>query len=105
LLDIDEDSMSNARAAEMTVQTLRALGRLDAVDEAAVQAVLSLAEAVDTEPHNAAMWREYQSALRALREIGPDDGDHDEIAELIEAIRGTAQVVDEAKPEPRNSRR
>jgi hypothetical protein len=97
--------MSNEAAARTTVDTLRALGRLEAGDEAAAQATLSLAAAVDAEPHNAALWREYQSALRALREIGPDDADHDGINELIEAIRGTAQVVDETKPRSRNARR
>lgn len=63
------------------MEALELAGRLEKVDEAKVQAVRSMAAALDTNPHNAQMWREYGEALERLT----DDGDSDDgtVANLL----------------------
>lgn len=97
--------MTNVQAVARMVESLRALGRVEPVDEPLVQAVTSLALAVDSEPGNASLWREYRAAvgdLRALNSAGTND---DEIGRIIAAIRGGAEVGDTAPAKPRDSRR
>lgn len=65
----------NAAAIAKVVRTLTELGRLEAVDAAVVQAAQSLAEAVDAQPDNASLWREYRAAEAALRSCGQGKND------------------------------
>ena len=66
---------SNAAGLE---RTLKALGdRLDEDDEALVALARGLATAVDTDPGNAALWREYRAAVTALTLAGADRVDDD----------------------------
>jgi Spy/CpxP family protein refolding chaperone len=51
---------------EQTLKELRRLGRIEKIDAAAVQALRSMAFALDAEPQNAALWRQYREALREL---------------------------------------
>jgi len=53
--------------------------RLSDADEALVVMVKGLARAVDEDPQNAALWREYRAAMSLLREAAtPDDSDDGE---------------------------
>ena len=63
---------ANAKAIEVTLAELRRMGRLEQVDEARVQAVRSMAEALDLNPFNSQMWKEYREAIGGLT---ADDGD------------------------------
>jgi len=68
----------NAGGLERTIKALTASGRLDHDDDAALIAMArGLAAAVDAEPGNAALWREYRAAVTALVEVGVDDADDD----------------------------
>ncbi|MGH2711383.1 MAG: hypothetical protein ACRDH9_09300 [Actinomycetota bacterium] len=72
-------------------QTLRAIPG-EAIDAARVQMLRSLAAAVDTDPTNAQLWKQYREALAdLLREDSSVDGD---LHAALEAIRGAAQMGD-----------
>ena len=75
---------TNAQGLE---RTLKALGdRLDEDDEALVALARGLAAAVDADPANAALWREYRAAVTALSLAGADKVD-DDTAEFLLSIR------------------
>ena len=77
---------SNATGLERTLKALTAAGRLDDADQALVALARSLAVAVDAEPENAALAREYRAALVALSSAGSDNLD-DDTREFILSIR------------------
>jgi hypothetical protein len=64
---------TNRGQLEQTLKELRRLGRTGKIDAAAVQALRSMAFALDGDPSNAALWRQYREALREL--TADDDGD------------------------------
>lgn len=76
--------LTNAEAAQLTVDRLRSAKALDDVDEATVQAFLSLAKAVDDPDAKADMWREYRAAIAALREVAAGGSDDDTTAFLVQ---------------------
>ena len=86
--------MTNAEATAATVTALLAAGTLDAQRDAAIiQQAKSLAAAVDADPGNASLWREYQKATETVRSAGADDGGAgDVIHDIIAALRGPAPV-------------
>ena len=57
---------TNRGQLEQTLKELRRLDRLGKIDAAAVQALRSMAFALDDDPSNAALWRQYREALREL---------------------------------------
>ena len=63
---------TNHGQLERTLAELRRLGRVERVDAAAVQGLRSMAFALDDNPQNAALWRQYREALR---ELTADDSD------------------------------
>lgn len=83
---------TNRGQLEQTLKELRRLGRLEKIDAAAVQALRSMAFALDADPSHAALWKQYREALRELR--ADDDGSSVDaaIADLF------AEVRDEAAP-------
>lgn len=101
---VERQAMSNSSAAQVMIGALRALGRVEPVDEALVETVVALALAVDMAPDNASLWREYRSSLVELRNVGGTNEQGNEIEKLIEALRGGPEVRDTAPPKPRNAR-
>ncbi len=97
--------MNNSEAVARMVESLRTLGRVEPIDEPLVQTVVTLAAAVDSEPGNASLWREYRAAVVDLRALNSAGNNDDEIGRIIAAIRGGAEVGDTAKANPRNARR
>jgi hypothetical protein len=81
----------NATAMDTTLAELRRMGRLERVDAARVQALRSMANALDQNPFNSQMWREYRDAIEGLT---ADDGDSDSIDGLLDEL--SAPVRDEA---------
>ena len=65
----------NRTAVDATLDTLTSKGRLRSEDDALVQLVRSLAGAVDSDPQNASLWREYRGAVTDLLKLGRDDSD------------------------------
>jgi hypothetical protein len=57
---------TNRGQLEQTLKELRRLGRIEKIDAAAVQALRSMAFALDEDPANAALWKQYREALREL---------------------------------------
>ena len=72
---------SNHDAMSATVDALQRTGRLENVDAALVRAALTLAEAVDRDPDNASLWREYRAVEASLRRL--DGGAVDSLAAAI----------------------
>jgi len=64
----------NAKAMEVTLTALEEMGRLEDVDAARVQALRSMAAALDAKPFNSQMWREYREALEAVLNDDSDTG-------------------------------
>ena len=65
---------SNVAAIESTLGELERAGRLEPIDAAKVQAVRSMAAALDLNPFNSQMWREYRESLERLTADDSDDG-------------------------------
>lgn len=74
---------ANRRAVNATLKWLKE--KMRAEDEALAQLARSLADAVDKEPGNAALWREYRGAISTLLELAKDDTDS--YADFIERLR------------------
>lgn len=91
--------LSNSTGLDRTLKALGAAGRLDDTDQALVALARGLAAAVDAEPENAALWREYRAALVALSTTGSDNID-DDARDFILSIRTPlrTQVVDAEEP-------
>jgi hypothetical protein len=70
---------TNRGQLEQTLKELRRLGRIEKIDAAAVQALRSMAYALDADPANAALWRQYREALRELTA----DDDHGNVAAAL----------------------
>lgn len=86
---------ANFRAINVTLGELRRMGRIERVDEARVQALLSMAEALDLNPFNSQMWREYREAIGGL--IADDSGNgssaiDDLLDELSSPVRDTKKA-------------
>lgn len=73
---------TNALALEKTLECLTATRKVEDVDAAAVQALRSMAAALDEDPTKAALWREYRDALSEVRRAD-DDAD----AGLADALK------------------
>ena len=85
-------------AARGLERTLKAAGsRLDDHHAALVAMARGLAAAVDAEPANAALWREYRATVIALGQIAGDDIDEDTAAFLV-SIRTPAPRRTEESP-------
>lgn len=85
------DGGSNRKAVEALLKKLPK----DALDPARTQMLRSLATAVDTEPTNAQLWKQYRDALSDATEDDPD-ADSD-LNEALAKIRGAASVGDAPK--------
>jgi hypothetical protein len=57
---------TNRGQLEQTLKELRRLGRIEKIDAAAVQALRSMAFALDADPFQAPLWRQYREALKEL---------------------------------------
>lgn len=73
---------SNAAALLVTLEELKVGGRLERIDAARVQSLRSMAESLDLDASNAALWRQYREALK---ELTADDSD-DSVDEAIKAM-------------------
>lgn len=80
---------SNADAIQATLDHLDSMGRLEDVDSAIVRALESMARALDDDPGNAALWRQYRETLGEL--VTDDSGPvSDELEDLLSPSRDEA---------------
>jgi site-specific recombinase len=73
--------LSAARGLERTLRAIA--GRLDDSHAALVALARGLAAAVDAEPGNAALWREYRATVVALGQVSAGEVDADTAAFLV----------------------
>lgn len=85
----------NTDALTRTLSELERMGRLEPVDAARVQALRSMAVALDGDASNAALWRQYREALTELR---ADDDADDSFAQALAQIRGATPMGDTQTP-------
>lgn len=74
--------MTNSEGLEITLDAMN----LEPVDEALIAIATGLAEAVDADPKNAALWREFRAAVTELRKAGAGDVD-DDTSQFLVSIR------------------
>lgn len=82
-VDEEKPQGANAKAIDQTLAELRRIGRLEKIDAARVQALKSMAVALDQNPFNSQMWREYREALG---ELTADDGGDGALDELLDDL-------------------
>lgn len=83
----------NLRAARQTLAELSRLGRLEKIDAVKREALLSIAAAVDENPFNSQMWREYREQVREVMDVGDEDSD-DVLAAALASLGGVPKVGD-----------
>jgi hypothetical protein len=81
-------------ATETAIEALEVLGRLNDIDAARVAALRALADAVDSDPTNASLWREYRATEQLLRE--KNDPSSDDFTQLLAAL--SAEMGDTETP-------
>jgi hypothetical protein len=76
-----------------TLAELKRLGRVEKIDAAAVQALRSMAAALDQNPFNSQMWREYREAIEVLTADDSDPGSIDDLLDELSApVRDTPKT-------------
>lgn len=75
----------NRKAAERFLVELRKQGRLEPVDVARIQTIRGLADALDADPQNAQMWKQYREATEAL--LRQDDDVNDALEKALADLR------------------
>ena len=80
----------NRTAVEEMLEAMRSAGLLENIDAARVTMLQTLADAVDMEPTNASLWREYRAVESSIRENTAHD--QDDFQELLVAL--SAEVRD-----------
>ncbi len=79
----------NLLAVRRTIKELERLGRFEQVDAARRQSLVSIARALDENPFNSQMWREYRESLNEVLRAD-DDADDDLAAALAQIGSGPA---------------
>ena len=86
-------------ALEETIQAMRIAGVLDKIDAARVEVTRGLADAVDQQPDNPILFREYRQAEKALREESVAHGDpFDQLIASLNAEVGNTKKQETPKP-------
>ena len=87
-------------ALERTIEALRLAGRLIDIDDARLQIARGLASAVDAQPDNPTLWREYRASEKELRQESENNGDP--FDQLIRSI--STEVGNEKKQKAQTPR-
>jgi hypothetical protein len=89
---------TNASELGRTLKYLKDNGRLETIDAALVQAARSLASAVDAEPDNASLWKQYREAVKDLTHHGRRSADDPVSAQLARLFAGANESADATGP-------
>lgn len=82
---------TNRDAVTATLRVLQEAGKLKPEHAALVTVCGKLASAVDANPDNASLWREFRGAVAELSRVGADDaGDTDGAAAFAAAVSAAA---------------
>lgn len=79
---------SNRAACEETLREVERIGRVKSIDAARVQTLRAMATALDLDPFNAQMWREYGEALERLTSDADDAG---AVADNVRVLFGSVR--------------
>jgi len=82
----------NLAALELTLAALGEMGRFEDADAARLQALRSMAAALDADPFNAQLWKAYDASLGRMMEA--DERATDDLAAALDALRSGAAVGD-----------
>lgn len=82
----------NAASLMVTLDQLEEMGRIERVDAARVQGLMSMAESLDIDPSNAALWRQYREALRELTADDSGGSLDDDLAALYSEVRNSPEA-------------
>lgn len=74
-----------------TIAQLRAMGRVEPVDAAQLQMLRSMARELDSDPRNAALWRQYREGLKDLTS-------HDDSGSLDADLKALYATVRDSPP-------
>jgi hypothetical protein len=83
---------TNRGQLEQTLKELRNLGRIDKIHAAVVQALRSMAFALDADPANAALWKQYREALKELTADDDAGSLDDALSDLFSEVRDETQA-------------
>lgn len=83
-VDASAPAGANALAIGTTLAELRRMGRLEKINAAQVQALRSMAEALDQNPFNSQMWKEYREAIGGL--TASDDSGSSAVDDLLNEL-------------------
>lgn len=98
---VDESMFGKNRlATEEMITALTDSGMLEKVDAPRVATVRALSDAIDKDPSNASLWREYRSSMERLRSV--PDGSADEFTKLVESL--SAEVGDSTNSRKKDAR-
>lgn len=106
--DYNRSDGPNRRAADALVSHLAELHHTEDIDGAQIRAFVMLAESVDSDPTNAALWGQYRAAELQLRGV-TDRGKESAFDALLKGLAESGPVVSDAKvtepPDPRAASR
>lgn len=80
----------NVSELAKTFAELREMGRLEKIDAARLQMLRSMAGALDLDPSNAALWRQYREALGELTADDNGSSIDDAIEDLFTEARDSS---------------
>lgn len=83
-------SSTMVAAIERTLVELDRLGRFEEIDAARIQALRSMAAALDSNPFNSQMWREFRESLNEI--VRADDDADDDLAAALAQIAGATPM-------------
>ena len=81
----------NRKAAERFLTELRREGRIDTIDVSRIQTIRGIADALDDDSSNAALWKVYREATEEM--LRQDDDANDALSQALAAINSAAPVV------------
>jgi hypothetical protein len=82
---------ANRHAVEKFLIELRRMGRLEPVDVARVQTLRGIADALDADSSNAALWKVFRESTEDMMRQG--DNANDALQEALSKIRSAGPVV------------
>jgi hypothetical protein len=82
---------ANRKATERFLVELRRMGRIEVIDVARVQTLRGIADALDADASNAALWKVFREATEDM--MRQDDDASDALDKALAALRSTTPVV------------
>ena len=82
---------ANRKSVERFLVELRRIGRIEAIDVTRVQTLRGIADALDADSSNAALWKVFREATEDM--MRQDDNANDALSQALAKINSAAPVV------------